>query len=568
MMQSTGRTPSIRLVRVLVALMLGALLVWAFPTGAQEPIMPAEPADAASGLLTFAARCANCHGPQGLGDGELAPDLPVAPKPIGTAGYQYTAIPVETFNTIQTGIVQSGMPPFGPASSNPLTDREIWDVVAGLYSLSVSAESLERGAALAAENELSDRLNAVEWATNSNQMVVESLSDTGLDEGDLRDIVNFGRTATYNYVDAAALNAPLESAAIAGTIINQTTGDLIAAGDVELRVFSQFELIDRFSTSLDGGQYRFELSNIDPNHIFVVSYTHEGVNYNSDFVRLNAAEPEQNVPLSVFETTTDPAVVAVDELRMFVEFLPDDVMRVSEFYLFGNNSDRAFAGVDGDPQSGTVEIQLPAGAENVEFARSFGSEFVPAEDIIQSELGWRDTQALFPGAFASGLLVTYELPYEDGITLAHPLVYPLGGATLFMPDNGVAVVEDGNWQATDNAQAQGAAFLTYAGQANDGALLLALSGRPTTISDPAAGGQVAVRDASAELVFGLGLLLVVIAVALVFIQRWQKQPIATTRDGLVQRIAELDDTYARGDISRNAYEKERRALKKRLRKEW
>ena len=76
-----------------------------------------------------------------------------------------------------------------------------------------------------------------------------------------------------------------------------------------------------------------------PITFYIVTVEYNGVPYNSDFIRLSAAQPEQNQPFTVFNTTSDPSVVVIDELRMFIEFLADDVMRVSEFYLFGNNGD-------------------------------------------------------------------------------------------------------------------------------------------------------------------------------------------------------------------------------------
>ncbi|MCO5186139.1 MAG: cytochrome c [Anaerolineae bacterium] len=557
-------------VRILIPILLivVAVSLASRTVSAQDPLQPPQPGDGFAGLTTFETRCATCHGPQGLGDGELAAQLPVPPKPIGTAGFQYTAVPSQMFTTIQTGILQSGMPPFGSASSNPLSVQDTWDVIAALYSLSVSAESLANGEQLVSDNNLSDRLADIDWANVSNQMIVDQLLDTGLSDAELRDVVNFGRTASYIHVDPALLNAPLESALIAGTVINGTTGELITSGEADLRIFDQFDLVQSFSTDIGADGYRFELSNVDPNHIYIVTVEYNGVPYNSDFIRLSAAQPEQNQPFTVFNTTSDPSVVVIDELRMFIEFLADDVMRVSEFYLFGNNGDAVFVGAQGDTAQGTVEIQLPDGAENVELARSFGSEFVPAQDIIHNETSWADTQPLYPGNFSGGLLVSYELPYDNGVTLSHPVTYPVSGVSLFVPDNGVEAVEDANWVAEGRQFVQETPFLGYTGQVQDGTLAVALDGRPRTVNNAATGGQAQVRNNSAELIFGIGMLLVAVAIAIVMVQRWQKQPAATTRDGYVQQIANLDDTYTRGDISRNDYQKQRKALKKRLKKVW
>ena len=64
-------------------------------------------------------------------------------------------------------------------------------------------------------------------------------------------------------------------------------------------------------------------------------------------------------------------------------------------------------------------------------------------------------------------------------------------------------------------------FSVIPGKLQDGTLAVALDGRPRTVNNAATGGQAQVRNNSAELIFGIGMLLVAVAIAIVMVQRWQ-----------------------------------------------
>ncbi|MEJ2749957.1 MAG: cytochrome c, partial [Anaerolineae bacterium] len=113
-------------------LVLVLLLFSSMDMAAQEPSLPLSPPDAANGLTVFADRCANCHGATGGGDGELSGQLMVAPAHVNDPPFRETAVPGDLFDTITNGILESGMPPFGSASSNPLDDATRWDLVAAV----------------------------------------------------------------------------------------------------------------------------------------------------------------------------------------------------------------------------------------------------------------------------------------------------------------------------------------------------------------------------------------------------------------------------------------------------
>ncbi len=111
------------------------------------PYYPMVPPDPSQGALAYAEKCTPCHGEQGLGDGPLSSRSTVPVAAIGTAEIARAGVPSEWYQLIAEGDLERGMPPF-----NSLTDRQKWDVIAYVYQLSATDESLALGESLYAEN--------------------------------------------------------------------------------------------------------------------------------------------------------------------------------------------------------------------------------------------------------------------------------------------------------------------------------------------------------------------------------------------------------------------------------
>ncbi len=121
------------------------------PAGVQTPLLsststavvnlPFVPPDPASGAAIFQNKCAPCHGTSGKGDGVQAGNLASAPPPIGTAELARQARPVDWFSIIDTGHLAK----FMPSTSNTLTDRQRWDVVAYVLNLSMTLNEQTNG---------------------------------------------------------------------------------------------------------------------------------------------------------------------------------------------------------------------------------------------------------------------------------------------------------------------------------------------------------------------------------------------------------------------------------------
>jgi len=117
------------------------------PAALKGPLYPLVPPNPADGAGIFSEKCAPCHGTTGKGDGPRAAQLPNPVAAIGTADLARQSSPAKWYATITQGNLERFMPPF-----NSLSDRQRWDVLAYVYSLSQPGASTAQGAQLFQDN--------------------------------------------------------------------------------------------------------------------------------------------------------------------------------------------------------------------------------------------------------------------------------------------------------------------------------------------------------------------------------------------------------------------------------
>jgi mono/diheme cytochrome c family protein len=592
-----------RRVLTLIPLLLGVLLIVSLSASAgnvaaQEPLEPPVQPDAENGLPIFAERCANCHGPAGEGDGELAANLPLPPRNFADPVYLRGALPATMFQTITEGILDGGMPPFGPASSNPVGTSDRWDLVAAVYSLGTEPAAITRGTAVYEENCLAchgesgmgdgpdaagaatpptDLTDLRYWSNRSNEMVFAALQDEAisdhtydLNEDALRDVVDYGRTFSYFYADPQAAFAPIEAATISGLVMNGSTGEALATGTVLLRAFTaDLQEAATMTTEVgEDGRFSFDLTDVSPDWVYLASTDFGDLSFSSNPDRLERRTPELDMPITVYETTSDPAAVNIDQVHMLLDFA-DDRLLVTEIYVLSNREPAVFVGASGNPDEGTFEIRLPEGAENVEFQRSFRSfeSFLPATEVMPTDAGYADTVPIRPGDGAMNLLVTYDMAFEDGMVFEHPLAYAAANATAVLPEAGVELQGDG-WES-QGAQQMGNAgtVLSYArpGLAAGESLNFVLNGRPSVpaaarVGGSGAGGGI---NETAALLLGGTIFLAVLGGGAYMLNSWRgeeaDEPEADVNE-LLYAVLALDDAHDAGKLDDETYQQRRAAL--------
>lgn len=602
----------------LLAALFFAALARPLAGAAQDPVLPAATPQSLPGLELYAERCANCHGETGQGDGPLIQQAgATAPMPFD-ADYLRAAMPSVMFQQITNGEAAVGMPPFGPESSNPIDEAGRWNLVAAVFSLMTPPGDVAAGQAVYEANcaachgdagagdgpdaattdpPASDLTNIGYWFNRSNEAVFTDLAPGAIPahtyevaEDDLWRVVDYSRTFSYVYADPAALNAPIEAAVIFGALTNGTTGATLGDTQVLLRGFTpQFEETLTLTTTTDaGGNFRFDVSDVPPDLVFIAGSSFDGLNFSSGANQLSRANPTLELPVTVYDKTSDPAGVNIAQLHVVLQFAEERV-QVNELYIVGNAANAVFVGTSGDPAQGVIEVAVPEGAENLMFQRSFGSmdSFLPANDFVPTARGWADPLPLRPGEGALTLLVNYELPYTSGMSIAHPIFYETATTTIILPDAGVEVTNT-PWvaQPTQTLGDQGT-FLNYSGPGVpvDETIRIVLEGRPSVVTD-ATGAVVVNRNQTTELLIGGGALLLA-AVGGIFLWRgWQRRaaadeeewadetvvdeavPPSADSDALLRAIADLDDAYEAGNVEEASYQAQRAELKRRLAALW
>ena len=609
---------------VLIIVFILILGVGLQTTSAQDtPSAPDTPPDATAGLVIFSDRCANCHGPQGNGDGELAVNLPQPPRAFTNPTFRETAVPGNFHSFILSGNLDAGMPGFGATNSNPLSDAQVWDAIAAVMSLATPSTAVERGQQVYSDNcaachgdtgmgdgpdaatvgtAVPDLTNLDYWFNISNETVLANLApgklaghDYDVSDIDLAAVVDYARTFSYNYVPPADLTAPIAAATISGQVTNATTGEVVSGVEARMRAFSANieEMMTMTMTVGTDGRYSFDVTDVSPDWVYLVDVQYDDLAYSSDVGQISSSAPDIDLPVFVYDQTMDPSVIDVLQVHMVVDFTSDSVMQVTELYVFENTGTAVFIGEAGNPDMGVTHIILPDNAENISFERAFSAmdNFIPAPEVIASPHGgYVDTIPLRPGRSKSSLVVNYTLPYDKGVSFSHSIPYAVTNATAILPNVGVDLVNADEW-TLDTQQTMGGTFLSYAQQnlPADSTLNLVLDGTPQQVSGTTGSGTVATpRNQTTELIIGGVALLLIGAGAVVFVRsrttrdedEYEDEEVyedemedvaagnGRTADELIQMIAELDEAFDNGELDEAAYHEQRDQLKAELRSIW
>ncbi|SER66879.1 putative copper resistance protein D [Nitrosomonas sp. Nm51] len=113
------------------AVALPPIIIEAYPETYLKPLIPLDAISISHGAHLFAEHCADCHGPQGKGNGKLAQTLSSIPTDLLTEPHTAGHTAGNFYHWIAQGIPETDMPGF----TETLTDEDIWDVVNFLHAL-------------------------------------------------------------------------------------------------------------------------------------------------------------------------------------------------------------------------------------------------------------------------------------------------------------------------------------------------------------------------------------------------------------------------------------------------
>jgi hypothetical protein len=375
------------------------------------------------------------------------------------------------------------------------------------------------------------------------------------------------RSSALEYVRSLSMGPMFGGAALAGsgvisgTVTNGTTGAPVAGLTVEMAVFDGTSLLEQRSATTDAaGLYRFEGLPTDPNLAFATRAEYPaGVTNGTDFASFQPGQSGMDLPLTVYETTTDGSGVRAERVHYIVEF-QDGKALVAELLVFSLDGNRTYVG-DG---SGVLRFSLPPGAQELSINDGeLGDRYRAVEG------GFVDTLPLPPGEGTRQVLYRYSLPYSGGkLDLERSLAYPAANVNALIADQGQKVVSEG-LENQGIRQTQSGNYTNLVGQnlpANQ-PIRIRLSGLPAA----AAAATPAQSATSRFLLYALAAVAIAGAVLLalwpVLRRRAQTGVIAEEaagREGLIDALAALDVAHDNGQISDTAYRDRRLRLKAQL----
>lgn len=583
-------------------------------------LYPSEPPSPARGAELFIGSCAPCHGEDGLGNGPMAGSLPVAVPAIGLAEISLQAVPADWYRVISIGNLERGMPPF---IAHPASER--WDVLAYTLMLSTTPEEIGRGADLFADHcaECHRPGGIGEGADFTDQEYMSQVSGLALyraiaegdgqmpafseqlSEDDILALIAYLRSLSLDMSPLPTPTAeptpePTSTAALtpsetpAGTITIETpvpatdVTSMPAAGTVEISgsvanlsavpleegLVAMLILYDASTNEIfdtlvqdvnEDGTFLFREVPASTQVAYWVSVDYQGVTYYSLSAAYSEGTASINLPVAIYETSTDWSLLTQDILHIALDFSTPGIVEVNELFVLSNMGDQTVV-LETDGTSLAI-IQPPEGALNFTLRPNTSSApFLPADGGI----------ALPPLATGQyGIIASFSLPYDRRLEFSQQIMLPVTSVSLFAEEG--TRVESALLADAGTQQFENMVYQLYQGTGLPvGALTFTAAAPPGT--------QPAGLSQNTPLIIGvgaLGLVFIVLGIVLFLRDRARlRQEAAQDKaadedeedsfgndpDTITDAIILLDEKFRRGEMSREVYEKRRADLKERLKK--
>ncbi len=487
----------------------------------------------AEGAKLYQEACASCHGAEGKGDGPQAASLSVPPTNLTDPAFAAAKSGFDLYSSIVLG-----KPPAMPAFGERLSEQQRWAIVAYLQSLTFTKapEELQN---VAVQGTLAAPLPSEAAGTAPPTPAATAVPTPS------------GETLTGKGV-------------IRGRVSNGSAGEVPPDLTITLEGYDDFEQVITATTSLQSDNtFLFEDVEIQEGRIFVAYTQYSGATYASDV----AVAPSQNasleLPIIIYDTTTDPSVIKCDRLHLFFDLVDENTLRVVQLYIMSNTSNKTL--VAAQPGQPTVRFKLPVGSSNLQFQDS-----VLGERYISTPDGFGDTASIRPGAGNYQVLFSFTMPYHRKLDLVQPISLPIDALVVLVPE-GSLKVRSALLRDEGQRNAEGTIYHLYSG----GSLLAGEELRLSISGQPGAGGFSLSSGSRESLTVGL----IVFGLALIFAGVWfyrytrleeleeeeeQALNAPESADSVIDAIIALDDLYQSGELPEEAYLQRRAELKAQL----
>lgn len=485
------------------------------------------------GAQLYQVHCAACHGVEGKGDGRQASSLSKPPTNLTDLAFAASKSGFDLYSGLMLG-----MPPAMPAFGDKLTDEQRWAIVAYLQSLTFTTPP--------------DAIQNASTQATLAAPVSGEVPGTPLPTG--------GSTPA----PTPAAQQTNGKGRITGRVSNGSGGDVPTNLVITLEGYDDFEQVITATTALKSDNtFSFENIDMQAGRVFVAYTEYSGATYASDVAVATSPSVTLDLPILIYDTTTDPSVIKCDRLHLFFDILDENTLRVVQLYIMSNISNKTLVAEQaGQP---TVRFKLPVGSSNLQFQDS-----VLGERYIATPDGFGDTASIRPGSGNYQVLFSFTMPYNRKLDLVQPISIPIDAMVVLVPEGGLKVRstllrDDGK------RDAEGTIYHLYSG----GNLSVGEELRITISGQPGASGFSLSGGSRESIMVGL----VVFGLAFIFAGIWfyrhtrlveleEEEEMALSapesEEAIIDAIIALDDLYQSGGLAEEAYQARRTELKEKL----
>ncbi len=525
--------------------------------------------EAETGKAVYIAKCSECHGPAG----DVLP----------ASNFTDQALMAKLSQNDIAGFINRGvgkMTGFGGLMSD-----------ADIYAVSAYVRTYTVGAAPAVVAATATPIPATATPTVAALTATSDISvATSADTTGTPQVTSAPSNTSVVTATSAVTATPTELiGSISGKVINGSGGSVPSTLTAVLHVFEHNTTTQKFSEVSTQeapitaqGAFSFKQIVMPPNRAFYISTNYANTEYQSDPAFPTAGQTTFDLPITIYDTTTDTSGLLADQVHILLDYTKPDIVQVIQFYIITNPGNKTVIPLSkGGP---VVKISLPLGFTNLQFEQgALGERYIKTED------GFADSTPISPGMKQYQIVFAFDLPLPKpglfgGQKLQFTQMIPVkSNAVSVLVPQGVTV--EGKNITANGTQDMGSGT-TYdvfvAGAFEPGGKLdVSASGLPKGTSQVATG-----ISSTQSIIFGIGAfgLVLIVAGAWLF---WRERKSSgddededdneddddddqedgiSTQDDLMDAIVALDDQYKAGNISEPAYKERRAELKAKLKR--
>ncbi len=352
---------------------------------------------------------------------------------------------------------------------------------------------------------------------------------------------------------------------VRGTIIDRNTGSRVSTElDVMLHIldkdFTETGMLH--GRSQPDGIFIFREVPFDANSQYAVMAIYDGVTYFSDTAPADMTSKKVELEVPVYETTSDPKAVQVDQMHVLFDFAQDG-LETKEIYVLSNVGERTVKDAYKLEQdkSAALKFPLPSDADYIFFKPDDRDRFIKLNG------GFADTYPVLPGTQSAQIMVSYLVPYSGERTYSYTAPLNIATMNFLVPEQENVALRGSGLDGPERMTLQDdKAYLVYsysnlkAGQI----ISVSIGGR----------AESQTKSANTTVPFAIGAAVLGLVVLGAGVWWWRKSDNdenesdeeglenETDFDQAVDEIARLDQSYEQGEIDEDQYRGQRQSLRK------